>query len=309
MNDLDWEVTEVNKTCFFHLIQHADFGGTVYPNPWHQNQSLKNLPRCQSSGRTSNSNFTVRESFSTHSEPRSCLCDNPKIPWLGTNVGSIGGRWVFLFLKWYHSLPKSLPGKEKGNWITNTSFLKFEVCFEVEDHHGTDNTINISMGEAGSWISRCFKCFVNMDTKSSIGRRVGLLFTSAMLPTLVPRCPQSCWYTSWLVKKRVKRHQSDKACKTQTEMIQWCKKKRWGPKPSNFQKFRTSFWYSKLKRFVGSPEKSSLFPSQVTSGPKAQPQVSVVGWHLTSWKVMIKIQVNSAVEGKKFLDWLVWLFN
>ena len=185
-----------------------------------------------------------------------------------------------LFLKWYHSLPKSLPGKEKGNWIKNTSFLKFEVCFEVEDHHGTDNTINISVGEAGSWVSRCFKCW--------------LLFTSAMLPTLVPRCPQSCWYTSWLVKKRVKRHPSDKACKTQTDMMQ--KKKRWGPKPSNFQKFRKSFWYSYLF-------------SQVTSGPKAQPQVSVVGWHLTSWKVMIKIQVNSAVEGKKFLDWLDFCFN
>ena len=166
-----------------------------------------------------------------------------------------------LFLKWYHSLAKSLPGKEKGNWIKNTSFLKFGVCFEVEDHHGTDNTINISMGEAGSWVSRCFKCW--------------LRFTSAMLPTLVPRCPQSCWYTSWLVKKRGKGTRRTKLAKPKQTWFNDAKKKKVGSKTFKLPKVPDVFLIF-------------LLVSQVTSGPKAQPQVSVVGWHLTSWKVMKK---------------------
>lgn len=295
MNDLDWEVTEVNKTCFFHLIQHADFGGTVYPNPWYLVRRWKTLPRCQSSGRTSNSNFTVRESFSTHSEPRSCLCDNPKIPSALSQTWDpleADGCFCFpkkktlhhetLFLKWYHSLAKSLPGKEKGNWIKNTSFLKFGVCFEVEDHHGTDNTINISMGEAGSWVSRCFKCW--------------LRFTSAMLPTLVPRCPQSCWYTSWLVKKRGKGTRRTKLAKPKQTWFNDAKKKKGGVQ--NLQTSKSS------GRLFDIPPR---FPSHVrTKGPAT----GVCGWmapyELKSYE---KIQINSAVEGKKFLDWLVCLFN
>ena len=209
-------------------------------------------PRCQSSGRTSNSNFTVRESFSTHSELKSCLCDNPKIPQLIRTSRSFlsqmcdpleESRW-FLFPKkdslhinahcvWNDTNPyQSQKGKEKGNWIKlkkNTSFWKFEVCFDVEDHHGTDNTINISMWEAASWVQDVSSVLSTWTLQNpQMGGGLDLFLS-------LPWCRLCCHDAPNLVdipfgwsKKGGQVTSRTKLAKTQTEMMQ----KKWVPKPS-----------------------------------------------------------------------------
>lgn len=126
------------------------FGGTVYPNPCHDTK-ISRWKTCQDANRRDGLPIQTSPSGS-HSRPiqnpgAACAtirrylgleqtCDPLEADGFFCFQKKDSASWT-LFLKWYHSLAKSLPGKEKGNLITNTSFLKFEVCFEVEDHHGT----------------------------------------------------------------------------------------------------------------------------------------------------------------------------
>lgn len=66
---------------------HAGLGGQVPPT---KPSAAQTTPSGQSSGRTSNSNFTVNASSSTQSEFSSCLCVKPKMP-------SPLPRWQVLF--------------------------------------------------------------------------------------------------------------------------------------------------------------------------------------------------------------------